>query len=280
VAEQGKEAVVFKIQSDKEGKFFAKIGLVNKCTGEIVSKMALGICYGDCDNNPPAGMYFASELQSIILNEKGMADKQIKIINDTKCEFEVIVLESKVKIDVSEQDENSAKINLTAQEKGRYKSVIGLKNVCTGELVSRMVLDICWGDCNTNEPGLYFEKGTEFTHKLEAGVSWRYDVNAVSKEECRLTYHLSDDTGHGNTPDGLELDEETGVLTWENPVRGEYKVPVIVRSTCDGGATYTQITGLFYIIVKGDNPNYSSTLMCTFYDETDVLIDFVFKVTV
>ncbi len=281
VAEQGKDAVVFTIQSDEKGKHFALIGLVNKCTGEVVSKISLKICFGDCDDNPTPRMYFAGIYQFINLNDEGQESTRIKIINDTDCEFDIIVVESKVKIAVSELDENSALISFTAQEKGKYKSVIGLRNKCTGEIVSKLTFDICWGDCNSNEPEIYFEKGTMFTHKLEAGVAWKYDVNAVSKGDCSLAYYLSDaQDGHNSTPQDLRLDEETGMMVWENPVKGEYKVPVIVRSTCDDGATFTQITGYFYLIVRGEEKEYTSILTCNFYDETDDIKDFFGKVTV
>lgn len=281
VAEQGKDAVVFKIQSDEKGKHFANIGLVNKCTGEVVSKIALVICFGDCGNTPKERMYFAGELQSIILNEKGMADTQIKIINETKCEFEIVVIESKVKIAVSEQNDYSAKLSFTAQEKGKYKSVIGLKNKCTGEIVSKMNFDICWGDCNPNEPGIYFEKGTEFTHKLEAGKAWKYDINAVSKDDCKLSYTIAfDKNGDHIAPEGLTLDEETGVMAWENPIKGEYPVTIFVKSTCDGSVTTTSIIGKFNLVVSQAEQEYSSILKCNFSDEKDDIKDFFGKVTV
>jgi hypothetical protein len=279
IAEQGAKGALLKIAAKEKGKYVALLGLVDKCTGELVDRVELVICYGDCANTPE-GMYFAEDSQFIQLDDNGSSSTRIKIVNNTNCEFDIMVVESKVKIAVMELGEGFAEIKFTAQEKGKYKSVIGLKNKCTGEIVSKMVFEICWGDCNTNEPGLYFEKGTEFAHKLEEGVAWKYDVNAVSKEDCRLTYYLSDDTGNNTTPDGLRLDEETGMMVWENPVKGEYKVPVIVRSTCDGGATYSQIVGVFYLFVRGEEPEYSSILTCKFYDETDDIKDFFGKVTV
>lgn len=279
IAEQGAKGALLKIAAKEKGKYVALLGLVDKCTGELVDRVELVICYGDCANTPE-GMYFAEDSQFIQLDDNGSSSTRIKIVNNTNCEFDIMVVESKVKIAVMELGEGFAEIKFTAQEKGKYKSVIGLKNKCTGEIVSKMVFEICWGDCNTNEPGLYFEKGTEFAHKLEEGVAWKYDVNAVSKEDCRLTYYLSDDTGNNTTPDGLRLDEETGMMVWENPVKGEYKVPVIVRSTCDGGATYSQIVGVFYLLVRGEEPEYSSILTCKFYDETDDIKDFFGKVTV
>lgn len=280
VAEQGKKGALLKIEVEKEGKYSAVLGLIDKCSGDIVDKVELLICYGDCVNNDNR-MFFAEKSQFIQLSDEGMSATRIKIINETNCEFDIMVVESKVKIAVAEQDENSALIKFTAQEKGKYNSVIGLRNKCTGEIVSKMFFTVCWGDCNPNEPRIYFEDGTEFTHKLEAGTAWRYDINAVSKDDCRLSYYLSDAAiGHNTTPEGLRIDEESGLMVWENPVRGEYKVPVIVRATCDGGVTYSQITGIFYLFVAGDNPDFTSVLKCNFYDETDDIKDFFGKVTV
>lgn len=280
IAEQGPKGALLKIAADEKGKYVAVLGLVDACSGEIVDKVELLICYGDCVNNDNR-MYFAEKSQFIQLSDEGMSATRIKIINETNCEFDIMVVESKVKIAVAEQDENSALIKFTAQEKGKYNSVIGLRNKCTGEIVSKMVFTVCWGDCNPNEPRIYFEDGTEFTHKLEAGTAWRYDINAISKDDCRLSYYLSDAAiGHNTTPEGLRIDEESGLMVWEKPVRGEYKVPVIVRATCDGGVTYSQITGIFYLFVAGDNPDFTSVLKCNFYDETDDIKDFFGKVTV
>ncbi len=280
IAEQGEKGALLKIAADEKGKYVAVLGLVDACSGEIVDRVELLICNGDCVNNTER-MFFAGIYLFVNLNDEGQATTRVKIINETDCEFDVMVVESKVKIAVMELGEDFAEIKFTAEEKGKYKSVIGLRNKCTGEIVSKLTFDICYGDCNSNEPDLYFEKGTMFTHKLEAGMSWRYDVNAVSKSDCRLTYHLSDALdGHNSTPQDLKLDESTGLIEWDNPVRGEYKVPIIVRSTCDGGVTYTQITGYFYLLVKGDDPDYSSILTCNFYDETDDIKDFRGAVTI
>ncbi len=280
VVETTKEGALLSLAAKEKGQYTVLLGLKDLCKDEIVEKAKISVCYGDCED-PNAKMYFAGIYLFVNLNEKGMAETQIKIINETKCEFEVVVLESKVKIAVSEQNNSSAKISFTAQEKGKYKSVIGLKNKCTGEIESRLTFDISWVDSNPNEPGIYFEKGTEFTHKLSKGTSWGIDINAVSKDDCKLTYHLSDDTGgHNTTPEGLRLDEESGIMDWESPVLGEYRVPVIVRSTCDGGATYSQIEGIFYLFVIDRDPEYSSILTCNFSDETDDVKDFFGKVTV
>lgn len=280
VVETSKEGALLSLAAKEKGQYTVLLGLKDKCKDEIVEKAVFRVCYGDCEN-PHETMFFAGDKQSIILNDEGMAVSQVKIINNTKCEYEIVVLQSMVKIAIENKGANSALIKFTADIKGKYISSIGLINKCTGELVSKMTFDICWGDCNPNEPRIYFEKETQFSHKLEAGVAWKYDVNAVSKDDCKLTYLMAfDKDGNHIAPEGLVIDEETGMMSWEKPVKGEYNVAITVKSTCDGGITYTTIFGKFNLFVRGAEPTFTSTLTCNFYDETDDIKDFVGKVTV
>lgn len=275
------EGASINFSASEKGKYTVLLGLKDKCTDEIVDKVELQVCYGECKDIHEKGMRFAKERLAIKLDENGMWVSEVQIINTTDCEYEIVIVESKVKIEVSTIEKNTAILLLSASEKGNYTSIIGLKNICTGEIVSKMKLDICYGECHPNEADIYFEKGTEFTHKLIEGVSWEYDVNAISKGKCLLTYYLSEDMGgHNNTPVGLTIDEKTGLISWENPVNGTYKVPVVVKSTCDEGVTFTQIVGYFNLIVKEVEPDYTSTLKCNFLDETGDVKDFFGKVTV
>jgi len=282
VTETGKEGATLKIEAEKEGRYVVVLGLVDACSGDIVDRVVLAICYGDCDDKPADRMYFAKEKMLVKLNENGVASAEVKLINNTDCEYEIRVLESDVDIEVAEKNEGSALLSIMATEKGKYGAQLGLINTCSGEIVSRMLLEICYGDCgDPNEPKIYFEKGTEFAHKLETGVAWRYDVNAVSEDDCPLTYYLSDHTGGANShPEGLKLDEKTGVLSWENPVEGRYFIVLIAQATCDEGISYERIEGGFYINVTEKEPDFSSVLKCNFYDETDEVKDFVGKVSI
>ena len=285
VVETTKEGAQLALNAKEKGQYIVILGLKNKCHNEIVEKLELKVCFGDCDNSNDKGMRFAQERLFIQLDEHGTFTTGIKIINDTKCEFDIVVIESKVKIEIADQNNQSAQISFAAQEKGKYTSVIGLKNRCTGEIVSKMTFDICWGDCNPNEPGIYFEKGTEFSHKLQAGVAWKYDVNAISKDACKLTYHFSEENnGHNNIPEGLVIDEETGVMSWENPqmiqnIR-EFGIVIIVKSTCDGGVTFSSISGKFNLMVQQPEPEYTSILKCNFSEESGKIKDFFGKITV
>lgn len=249
---------------------------------DLASEVTERVCGKIAESTPPKErMSFLEDQALIKLDADGLGRYAAKIFNNTNCEFDIKIIETDVKIEVAEQGSNAVVFKIQAEEKGKYLAVVGLVNNCTGEIVSKMTLDICWGDCNPNEPRIYFEKGTIFTHKLSKGTSWGIDINAVSKDDCKLTYYLSDDTGgHNTTPEGLRLDEESGIMDWESPVLGEYRVPVIVRSTCDGGATYNQIEGIFYLFVIDRDPEYSSILTCNFSDETDDVKDFFGKVTV
>lgn len=281
VSEQGEKGALLKVEADEKGKYVAVLGLVDACSGEIVDRVELLICYGDCINTPDERMGFIKERISVKLDDNGVSRVEIGIYNNTDCEYKIMVVESKVKIAVLEQGEKGALLELTADEEGRYESVIGLQNVCTGEIVSKMVLDICYGDCDPNEKGLYFEKGTEFSHVLGAGVEWRYDVNAISKNDCEISYYLSDHTGGNNShPEGLKLDEKTGVLSWENPVEGRYFIVLIAQATCDEGITYERLEGGFYLNVTEKEPDYTSVLKCNFYDVTDEVKDFYGKVSI
>ncbi|PKL78393.1 MAG: hypothetical protein CVV25_11790 [Ignavibacteriae bacterium HGW-Ignavibacteriae-4] len=249
---------------------------------DVASDLTERVCGKIAENTPPKErMSFLEDQALIKLDADGLGRYAAKIFNNTNCEFDIKIIETDVKIEVAEQGSNAVVFKIQAEEKGKYLAVVGLVNNCTGEITSKLVLDICNGDCNPNEPRIYFEKETQFSHKLEAGVAWKYDINAVSKDDCRLTYYLSDDTGgHNTTPEGLRLDEETGMMTWEKPVKGTYTVPVIVKSTCDGGVTFTQITGYFNLFVNGEEPKPTSVLICNFSDETDDVKDFFGKVTV
>lgn len=281
VAEQGPKGALLKVEADEEGRYVAVLGLVDKCSDEIVDRVVIAICYGECDNDHNDRMHFAQERMFVKLSDNGVAAAVVKIINGTECEYEIRVIESKVNIDVAEKNEDSALLKISADERGKYTSLIGLVNKCNGEVVSKMLLDICYGECESNEKGLHFEKGTEFFHKLEAGISWRYDVNAISKNDCEISYYLSDHTGGANShPEGLKLDEKTGVLSWENPVEGRYFIVLIAQATCDEGNTYERLEGGFYLNVTENESDYTSVLKCNFYDETDDLKDFHGKVSI
>lgn len=275
VADYNKDGAMLKISADQKGKYSAILALVNKCTKSIVDKVELLICYGDCKDVSDNSMHFAEESHFIRLDDTGENTTEFKIINGTNCEYEIAVIESQVKIAVLKKDAQSVLLKFQGQEKGKYKSIIGLKNLCTGEIVSKLSLDICYGACEDNVAPLYFSKETIYTHKILAGKPWKYDIDAFSKNGCPLMFSLSDHNGGSdNTPDGLKIDEKTGELTWENPSVAyhdilEFKVPVTVKSTCDNGLTYTTIVGTFELIVYKGAPEYTSTLHCDFKEETD-----------
>lgn len=274
------EGATINFSASEKGKYTVLLGLKDKCTDEIVDKVELQVCYGECKNNDK-GMRFVKERMAIKLDDNGMWVSEVHIINDTDCEYEIVIVESEVKIEVKSIEKNTAVLSLTASEKGNYTSTIGLKNKCNGEIVSKMKLDICYGDCTPNVAELYFEKGTQYTHKLTEGVAWKYDVNAISNSDCKLSYILAfDKNGDHIAPEGLIIDKETGVMSWENPVKGEHKVSVTVKSTCDKGATYITIFGKFNLIVKEVEPDFSSTLKCNFSEENTEIKNFYGKVTV
>ncbi|MFA7327654.1 MAG: carboxypeptidase regulatory-like domain-containing protein [Candidatus Kapaibacterium sp.] len=272
------------IKAEDKGQYTIILALRDKCKNSMVDKVELQVCYGDCINTVDKGLSFIEEEATIKLDDYGVGKFAARLYNDTDCDYEVKILDTDVKIEVSEQGKEVVILKIISDEKGNHYATLGLINKCTGELTSKLALNICYGDCD-KDTELNFSNETYFDHKIRTGEYWEYEIKASSQKGCKISYYLSDDmSGNNNIPEGLKINEETGLMSWENPQTNEdikiYKVTVLVKSTCDEGKTYTSLSKVFNLIVYQVEPDYTSTLKCNFSDETDDIKDFFGKVTV
>lgn len=239
---------------------------------DIASSLSNRVCVKIGENNSDRGMLFNLKSRFISLGDDGVGDFFVGVRNNTDCEFDVKVIKSEIKVEVVKRDDNGVGLLIKAQERGLYKVLLGLVNKCNDKIVDKAELTVCYGKCNIDEQSIHFERRTQFQHKLVAGTPWHYDIDAISDDDCKLNYLLVTN-GIVNVPDGLKLDKETGVLSWDNPIEGQYKALVSVVSLCDSGKTH--ITGVFYLYVAGKQPDFSSVLHCNFKDsENDTINEF------
>ena len=122
---------------------------------------------------------------------------------------------------------------------GRYEVVIAAVQIIEGkEVVVKQgyVLVITEGDGQTgtikfvSQPATTGFVGVRYTYPAKAIV---LGVNAA------VTYKLD------GAPDGMVIDEKTGVITWEKPVAGTYRFIVLAKALVNGAeVTATQVVEL------------------------------------
>jgi RHS repeat-associated protein len=82
----------------------------------------------------------------------------------------------------------------------------------------------------------------EFTTNPEleiiVGNDYSYDANAVDADNDTLFYSLS------LAPDGLTIDNNTGILSWKSPTIGNYNISISVEDGKGGKDTQTYILGV------------------------------------
>ncbi len=268
------ERYSYTIKNLRPGTYCYSVVLVDTDT-KIESKPSVRVCGTIKDSEPR--MEFAKKNDYIRLDSDGIGEIIAKVINNTDCEASVNWEMSDL-ILMGSQPLNSGGVvyKIKAPKEGLYKAKINLINKCEGNIVDVMNVVVCYGKCDSNDtrPDLYFSPNTKFHHEVRAGMAWRYDVDAISKNKCEIKYYLSDaQNGANTTPKGMIIDENTGVLSWEKAVSGYYSIPVIAQATCDNGLTKETITGKFNLRVGPDQSDYSDVLI-QLYDETDEVKDF------
>lgn len=269
----------FRIEDLPPASYCYTVDLYDKAN-DVASDMTEKRCATIGDEKPVHDLFFNCELKFIPLGTDGQGSFFVDVVNKTNCEFEVSVLKSDIDVVVAEHNNHGANLKIKADKKGKYIAVLGLINKCDNSIVDKVELLICYGDCEHNDADIYFDKGTEFKHKLMEGVAWHYKINAISNSNCPLSYHLAESGPGILIPKGLNLDEKTGVLSWENPIKGLYNIPIQVKSTCDNGATYSSIVGIFILSVDGKEPEFTSILHCDLFDETNTVKEFHGRATV
>jgi RHS repeat-associated protein len=74
--------------------------------------------------------------------------------------------------------------------------------------------------------------------KIIVGNDYSYDANAVDADNDTLFYSLS------LAPDGLTIDNNTGILSWKSPTIGHYNISISVEDGKGGRDTQTYILGV------------------------------------
>lgn len=274
------ERYSYRVSDLRPGSYCFDVYLLDETTGDA-SETSEKVCGNVKDGEPR--MAFLKKQDYIRLDSDGNGEIVAKVINNTNCEA-TLNWEMSDLILKSSQPLNSGGVvyKVQAPKEGLYKAKINLINNCDNKVVDVMNVVVCYGECDStdNRPSLYFSPNTKFVHEVKAGMTWRYDVDAVSKDQCEIKYYLSDALiGDNTTPEGMTIDEDTGVLSWEKTVAGYYSIPVIVEATCDNGLTYERIRGVFKLRVGHNNLDFA-TLVVEFYDETDEVKDFYGTATV
>ena len=84
--------------------------------------------------------------------------------------------------------------------------------------------------------------------KIIVGNDYSYDANAVDADNDTLFYSLS------LAPDGLTIDNNTGVLSWQSPTIGNYNISISVEDGKGGRDTQTYNLGVVTNIIDSQ-PN-------------------------
>ena len=84
--------------------------------------------------------------------------------------------------------------------------------------------------------------------KIIVGNDYSYDANAVDADNDTLFYSLS------LAPDGLTIDNNTGVLSWQSPTIGNYNISISVEDGKGGRDTQTYNLGVVTNVIDSQ-PN-------------------------
>ncbi len=86
--------------------------------------------------------------------------------------------------------------------------------------------------------------------ETEPGEPWEWEVEIEKKGEfTSITYSLD------NEPDGMVIDEETGVISWESPTEGRHVFLIKVTATLANGETITVKQEFVLEVGDDDEPN-------------------------
>lgn len=109
-----------------------------------------------------------------------------------------------------------------------------------GESVRTKILVVVVKEVN-NEPMIKITSQPVKTGKV--GTTYKYSVKYEKNFEGKAKFTID------NAPDGMVIDESTGIITWENPVAGKYEIKVTVSVELNGAVkTATQV----YALVIGE----------------------------
>lgn len=108
---------------------------------------------------------------------------------------------------------------------GEYKAKIKAYLECDKDVVAYQEMTIIVGINNNHG---YVRIVSEPITKAEPGDTYKYDVDAESNVKCPIVYDLI-----GETPKGMTIDSESGVITWHYAAEGVYKIIVRAYLECD-----------------------------------------------
>lgn len=133
------------------------------------------------------------------------------------------------------------KVEISRLEAGVYSFYVTAVND-DGESEASIVKVLqVYGNNNSDKPKVISEpKGVVFV-----GDEYEYRVK-ISPHDAQAVYSLA------SAPDGMEIDKETGLITWKPDKAGTYRVAVVIAVTMANGTTH-ELEHVFSIVVKQKN---------------------------
>lgn len=159
---------------------------------------------------------------------------EFKVKIEKKGEFKSVSFSLKEQPDGMTIDEETGVITWEHPTKGRHVFVVIVTGtLANGETVvtkQEFVLEV--GGQAKPAIAIVSPRASEGTE----GKGWSHQVKIEKKGEFKSISYAIDDA-----PEGVTINEETGKLSWDNPVAGRYVFSIIVKGTLENGETVTTV---------------------------------------
>jgi len=224
-------------------------------------------------------MKFINLEDVVHLDENGYGEYLIQVQNPTECEYSVANRYSNVNIIESIKTNTGLLIKVQAKEKGMTAANYALYNKCENKYLEEIVIGFCYGECSEDYDtyGLHFyDPMMNRFPDAQEGLLFKYDANAFADKPCTIKYSLEED--YDPIPEDMRIDEETGILTWDYPIKGAQNVKIVAEAVGKSGKIEKK-THIITIMIHPGEPKYSSFLNCKFIDLKDKNKQFQGKVT-
>ncbi len=149
---------------------------------------------------------------------------QLRAYSNVNCPVKFELME---KPDGMELDNNSGVVKWVPRKTGDYPVAIKAYLSCdmsNASTVQKFVIKVAG---ENSRPGL--EIVSKPVTEVKVGQVYNYHVLAKTSTDCPVYYMLPD-----FCPDGMQIDKNTGLISWKPAKAGLYKVQVIAYSECNG----------------------------------------------
>ncbi len=137
-------------------------------------------------------------------------------------------------IEITNQQQKKYTYKIDNPEPGEYSFFIKASLIDDGQEVFGEATDIKYAVVPDDSTEAYVEITSEPEEDAEAGKQFIYNANAESNINCPINWELV------SGPDGMEINENSGVLSWTPEQAGEYDIEIKAFLSCSTDVEDTQ----------------------------------------